>query len=48
VGATAALVQQPSRQARAYGHAGNEAARDPRLVELDRKVAQQAGGARFF
>ncbi len=43
-----ALVQQPSRQARAYGHAGNEPARDARLVELERKVGQQAVELDFF
>ena len=42
-----ALVQQPSRQARAYGHAG-ESARDSRLVELERKVGQQAVELDFF
>jgi len=43
-----ALVQQPSRQARAYGHAGSESARDSRLVELERKVGQQAVELDFF
>ena len=43
-----ALVQQPSRQARAYGHAGSEPARDSRLVELERKVGQQAVELDFF
>jgi transposase-like protein len=43
-----ALVQQPSRQARAYGHAGGEAARDSRLVDLERKVGQQAVELDFF
>src|SRR5258707_14232080 len=43
-----ALGQQPSRQARAYGHAGNEPARDARLGELQRKVGQQAVGRDFF
>jgi len=43
-----ALVQQPSRQARAYGHAGREPARDARLVELERKVGQQAVELDFF
>ena len=42
-----ALVQQPSPQARAYGHAG-ESARDSRLVELERKVGQQAVELDFF
>ncbi len=37
-----ALVQPPSRQARAYPPAGPEPARDARLVELERKVGQQA------
>ena len=43
-----ALVQQPSRQARAYGHGGSEAARASRLVELERKVGQQAVELDFF
>jgi transposase-like protein len=43
-----ALVQQPSRQARAYGHVGGEAARDSRLVELECKVGQQAVELDFF
>jgi transposase len=43
-----ALVQQPSRQARAYGHADKEPARDSRLVELERKVGQQAVELDFF
>jgi transposase len=43
-----ALVQEPSRQARAYGHAGSEPARDSRLVELERKVGQQAVELDFF
>ena len=43
-----ALVQQPSRQARAYGHAGREPARDSRLIELERKVGQQAVERDFF
>jgi transposase-like protein len=42
-----ALVQEPSRQARAYGHGGSEA-RDSRLVELERKVGQQAVELDFF
>jgi transposase len=42
-----ALVQQPSPQARAYNHAG-ESARDSRLVELERKVGQQAVELDFF
>ena len=41
------LAQPPSPQARAYGHAG-EAARDSRLVELERKVGQQAVELDFF
>ena len=43
-----ALVQQPSRQARAYGHAGSEPARDSRLGELERKVGQQTVELDFF
>ena len=43
-----ALLQPPSTQARAYGHAGRESARDPRLVELERKVGQQALEIDFF
>jgi transposase len=43
-----ALLQPPSTQARAYGHAGGESARDPRLVELERKVGQQALELDFF
>src|SRR3989454_7140 len=43
-----ALVQQPSRQARAYGHAGSDPARDSRLVDLERKVGQQGVGLEFF
>ncbi|HUL51862.1 MAG TPA: helix-turn-helix domain-containing protein [Opitutaceae bacterium] len=43
-----ALVQPPSRQARAHGHAGSEPARDSRLVELERKVGQQAVELDFF
>src|SRR6267378_2488732 len=43
-----ALLQGPSRQARAYGHAGRDAARDARLVELERKVGQQAVELDFF
>jgi hypothetical protein len=31
-----------------YGHAGEEGARDPRLVELERKVGQQALELDFF
>lgn len=42
-----ALLQKPSRQARKYRHAGNEA-RDSRLVELERKVGQQAVELDFF
>jgi len=42
-----ALLQSPSTQARAYGHAGKDA-RDPRLVELERKVGQQALELDFF
>jgi transposase-like protein len=43
-----ALVQQPSRQALAYGHAGQAPARDSRLIELERKVGQQAVELDFF
>ena len=43
-----ALLQPPSSQARAYGHGGSESARDPRLVELERKVGQQALELDFF
>jgi len=43
-----ALLQGPSTQARAYGHAGTASARDPRLVELERKVGQQALDLDFF
>jgi transposase-like protein len=42
-----ALLQEPSRQARQYRHAGNDA-RDSRLVELERKVGQQAVELDFF
>ena len=42
-----ALMQEPSRQARAYGHI-TEAARDSRVVELERKVGQQAVELDFF
>jgi transposase len=42
-----ALLQPPSTQARIYGHAG-ESGRDPRLVELERKVGQQALELDFF
>ena len=42
-----ALIQAPSRQARAYGHAGNDA-RDSRVDELERKVGQQALELDFF
>ena len=43
-----ALLQPPSTQARRYGHAGGASARDPRLVELERKVGQQALELDFF
>jgi transposase-like protein len=43
-----ALAQPPSLQARVYGHAGSGAARDSRLVELERKVGQQAVELDFF
>jgi transposase len=43
-----ALVQEPSRQARAYGHVRGDTARDSRLVELERKVGQQALELDFF
>src|ERR1700687_878225 len=42
-----ALVQPPSREARTYGHA-DSAGRDSRLVELERKVGQQAVELDFF
>ena len=42
-----ALLQEPSPQARKYRHAGSEA-RDSRLVELERKVGQQALELDFF
>jgi transposase-like protein len=42
-----ALLQEPSPQARKYRHAGREA-RDSRLVELERKVGQQAVELDFF
>jgi transposase-like protein len=42
-----ALLQEPSPQARKYRHAGSEA-RDSRLVELERKVGQQALALDFF
>jgi transposase len=42
-----ALLQEPSRQARKYHHAGTDA-RDSRLVELERKVGQQAVELDFF
>ena len=42
-----ALLQPPSTQAR-NGHAGDESARDARLVELERKVGQQALEIDFF
>jgi transposase len=42
-----ALLQEPSPQARKYRHAGSEA-RDSRLVELERKVGQQAVELDFF
>src|SRR5438034_10871456 len=38
-----ALVQEPSRQARAYGHAGSEPARDSRLVEIGRASCRERG-----
>ena len=43
-----ALLQPPSTQARRYGHAAGEAARAARLVELERKVGQQALELDFF
>lgn len=43
-----ALVQEPSRQARVYGTGGSEPPRDSRLVELERKVGQQAVELDFF
>jgi transposase-like protein len=42
-----ALAQEPSRQARAYGHVGKDA-RETRLAELERKVGQQAVELEFF
>jgi transposase len=42
-----ALLQEPSRQARTYRHAGHDV-RDSRLVELERKVGQQAVELDFF
>ena len=42
-----ALLQEPSPQARKYRHAGSEA-RDSRVVELERKVGQQAVELDFF
>src|SRR2546428_5590017 len=42
-----ALVQQPSRQARRYGVGSIEPVRDSRLIELERKVGQQAVGIDF-
>jgi len=42
-----ALTQAPSRQARAYGHAGSDA-RESRLIELERKVGQQTVELDFF
>jgi transposase len=42
-----ALLQEPSPQARRYRHAGSDA-RDSRLVELERKVGQQALELDFF
>ena len=43
-----ALVQAPSRQARRYGVGSNEPVRDSRVVELERKVGQQAVELDFF
>jgi transposase-like protein len=43
-----ALAQRPSTQARAYGHAQTESARESRLVELERKVGQQTVELDFF
>jgi len=43
-----ALVQQPSRQARRYGVGSSEPVRDSRLIELERKVGQQAVEIDFF
>ncbi|HTO10938.1 MAG TPA: helix-turn-helix domain-containing protein [Candidatus Binatia bacterium] len=43
-----ALVQQPSRQARTYGVGSPEPMRDSRLIELERKVGQQAVELDFF
>jgi hypothetical protein len=41
-------VQPPSRQARRYGVGKSEPVRDSRLVELERKVGQQALELDFF
>ena len=43
-----AVVQPPSRQARKYGVGSNEPVRDSRLIELERKVGQQAVELDFF
>src|SRR5207244_11999109 len=44
-----ALLQPPSRQARAYGHVtGDDSARASQFIELGRKVAQQALEPDFF
>jgi transposase len=43
-----ALVQPPSRQARRYGVGSSEPVRDSRVVELERKVGQQAVELDFF
>lgn len=43
-----ALLQEPSRQARAYDHMPTATARDSRLGELERKVGQQAVELDFF
>jgi len=44
-----ALLQPPSRQARAYGHVtGDDSARASQFIELERKVAQQALELDFF
>ncbi len=43
-----ALVQPPSRQARKHGVGSDEPVRDSRLIELERKVGQQAVELDFF
>ena len=43
-----ALLQQPSREVRKHGLGGSGPIRDSRLVELERKVGQQAVELDFF